>query len=44
MTDSGDVPPAPGQWGLVGAMWVLVGVPLAWGVLQTIRKALLLFQ
>jgi hypothetical protein len=29
---------------VVVAAWTLVGMPLLWGVLQTIRKAALLFQ
>jgi len=39
-------PAAPGarQWLAVVAAWTLVGVPLLWGVLQTIRKASLLFS
>ena len=32
-----------GSWPAVVAAWTLVGVPLLWGVLQTIRKASLLF-
>jgi MFS family permease len=32
-----------GRWLEVAAGWALVGSPLAWGVLQTIRKAALLF-
>jgi hypothetical protein len=26
------------------AFWLLVGIPLAWGVLKTVEKALVLFQ
>jgi hypothetical protein len=33
-----------GRWLEVAAGWAMVGIPLAWGVLQTIRKAALLFQ
>ncbi len=36
--------PAPGQWPLVIGAWLLVGVPLAWGVFQTMKKASLLFK
>jgi MFS family permease len=47
-TQSGDVSPAAAdgarRWLAVAAAWTLVGVPLLWGVLQTIRKAALLFQ
>ena len=33
-----------GQWGLVVFAWVLVGVPLLWGVWNTLLKAAALFQ
>jgi len=33
-----------GQLGLLLFSWLLVGVPLLWGVVQTIKKAALLFQ
>jgi hypothetical protein len=36
--------PKPGQWPLVIVAWILVGVPLLWGVLTTLRKAALLFR
>ena len=32
------------QWGLVGLAWVLVGVPLLWGVWNTLLKAAALFR
>jgi hypothetical protein len=35
--------PKPGNWALVVVAWVLVGVPLLWGVFTTLRKAALLF-
>jgi MFS family permease len=44
---SGDASPAAVHarpWLTVAAAWTLVGVPLLWGVLQTIGKAALLFQ
>jgi hypothetical protein len=34
----------PGNWGAVVVAWIMVGVPLAWGVFQTLKKAALLFQ
>jgi hypothetical protein len=34
----------PGQWGLVVLAWVLVGVPLLWGVWNTLLKAAALFR
>lgn len=32
------------SWGLVIAAWVLVSVPLLWGVWQTVKKAAALFR
>jgi hypothetical protein len=34
----------PGQWGLVSVAWILVGVPLLWGVWNTLLKAAALFR
>jgi hypothetical protein len=39
-----DERPSPSSWALVAAAWLLVGLPLLWGVLTTLRKALLLFR
>ncbi|HYL30813.1 MAG TPA: hypothetical protein VEU27_12915 [Gemmatimonadales bacterium] len=33
-----------GQRGLLVFSWLLVGIPLAWGVVQTLGKAALLFK
>jgi hypothetical protein len=33
-----------GQTGLLVFSWLLVGIPLAWGVVQTLGKAALLFK
>ena len=33
-----------GQLGLLMFSWLLVGIPLVWGIVQTIKKAALLFQ
>ena len=33
--------PKPGQWPLVILAWILVGVPLLWGVYTTLGKAAL---
>ena len=44
---SQDEPGAAGgasQWGLVVLAWVLVGVPLLWGVWNTLLKAAALFK
>jgi hypothetical protein len=35
--DGGDRP--AGQWGLVAVSWTVVGVPLIWGVWNTLVKA-----
>jgi hypothetical protein len=41
----GQLPEASGsRWGLVALAWVLVGVPLLWGVWNTLLKAAALFQ
>jgi hypothetical protein len=34
----------PGQWALVIAAWLLVSVPLLWGVWTTLQKAAALFR
>jgi hypothetical protein len=34
----------PGQWALVVAAWLLVGLPLLWGVWTTLQKAAALFR
>lgn len=45
MTNVEQTPGArPGQWGLVILAWVLVGVPLLWGVWNTLLKAAALFE
>jgi hypothetical protein len=36
--------PRPGQWGLVAIAWLLVGIPLAWGIWNTLLKAAALFR
>jgi hypothetical protein len=33
-----------GQWGLVVLAWTLVGVPLLWGIWNTLLKAAPLFK
>ena len=39
-----DVHPTPASWMMVGIAWVLVGVPLLWGVFMTLKKAAQLFR
>lgn len=36
--------PTPASWVLVGIAWVLVGLPLAWGIYKTFEKAAVLFR
>jgi hypothetical protein len=36
--------PARSSWVLVALAWLLVGIPLVWGVATTIKKALPLFR
>jgi hypothetical protein len=36
--------PDPSSWALVVVAWLLVGLPLAWGVYMTFKKALVLFR
>jgi hypothetical protein len=33
-----------GSWGLVALAWILVGVPLLWGIWNTLLKAAALFH
>ena len=33
-----------GQWALVAAAWLMVGIPLLWGVWMTLQKAAALFR
>lgn len=35
---------APGQWGLVALAWTFVGIPLLWGIYETVQNALKLFS
>jgi hypothetical protein len=37
-------PPSAASWAMVAIAWTLVGVPLLWGIFQTIEKARPLFQ
>lgn len=32
------------SWGLVAIAWLLVGIPLVWGVYRTLRSAIVLFR
>ena len=44
MTQDERSPKPPGHWPLVILAWILVGVPLLWGVYTTVGKAALLFR
>lgn len=35
--------PSPGSWVLVAIAWILVGIPLAWGIYRTLRTAVKIF-
>ena len=39
-----EVRPSPESWVLVAIAWLAVGIPLAWGVWMTLKKAALLFR
>ena len=32
------------SWVLVALAWLLVGIPLAWGIYRTLRSAVVLFR
>jgi len=32
------------SWVLVALAWLLVGIPLAWGIYRTLRSAIVLFK
>jgi hypothetical protein len=36
--------PSAGSWLMVGIAWVLVSVPLLWGIWTTLAKATVLFR
>jgi len=42
--DEGSVTPSPASWILVGMAWLLVSVPLLWGIWTTLVKAAVLFR
>ena len=43
-SDDGSAAPSTGSWFLVGMAWLMVGVPLLWGVWTTLVKAAVLFR
>jgi len=42
--DATDNRPAPASWFMVAIAWILVGIPMCWGIYMTIRKAAPLFR
>ena len=36
--------PSPASWFLVAIAWMLVAIPLGWGIYITLAKALVLFR
>jgi hypothetical protein len=43
-TNEGSTAPSSGSWVLVGIAWLLVSVPLLWGIWTTLAKAVVLFR
>jgi hypothetical protein len=43
-TDDRPASPSSGSWLLVGVAWLLVSVPLLWGIWTTLAKAAVLFR
>jgi hypothetical protein len=43
-TDPIEPPPSLSSWVQVALGWLLVGVPLLWGIFNTFKKAALLFR
>jgi hypothetical protein len=39
-----DAPPSGVSWVRVAVAWILVGLPLLWGVFTTVKKAMALFR
>jgi hypothetical protein len=37
-------PPSPAAWAWLAFCWLWVGVPLAWGVFETVQHSLALFR
>jgi hypothetical protein len=44
MTSDIEPPPTTASWVLVAIAWTLVGIPLLWGIYNTFKKAIVLFQ
>ena len=44
MSQDPESQPSSSSWLAVSLAWSGVGIPLLWGVLQTLRKAIILFR
>ena len=44
MPNEGESGSSGGSWLLVGVAWLLVSVPLLWGIWTTLAKAVVLFR
>ena len=44
MAETSDPPPTSASWVMVAIAWTLVGIPLLWGIYNTFKKAIVLFQ
>jgi ABC-type nickel/cobalt efflux system permease component RcnA len=42
--DNNEWHPSQASWAMVVVSWVLVGIPLAWGIWKTLQKAAVLFK
>jgi predicted signal transduction protein with EAL and GGDEF domain len=43
-SEGGEAHPSAASWLGVALAWLVVGIPLLWGILTTFRKALPLFR
>ncbi len=43
-TSSDDAPQAASSLPIVLLCWLVVGLPLAWGIIETLKKSLVLFH
>jgi hypothetical protein len=44
MADETEPAPSSASWTAVAIAWALVGIPLLWGIYNTFKKAVALFQ
>lgn len=42
--DEGSIESSPSSWILVALAWLLVSIPLLWGIWRTVKKAAVLFR